>query len=528
MKWLYLTLTMIATMGLVSSCGGSGELPEAEQSAFGIFVDSLDAALMQKRIQQLVKDDTTQWKADKAVRKRYEEMTDFGSSPLWFTAMGMSADADSLLATLRRELPLAGLDSTAFFVPQIASDLSIVHQLAFDSLHIDINDVLPRLDYYLSKAYVRYCAGQRYGFMRPQQVFNKLEYKPNTEKKVFAQLFAYDVETLEYAESVDMLSSDNRLNHLITSLPQDAVSKALRQQMAKSKDPKVRQKLAVNMERCRWRMKRPSDMSDKHIIVNIPAQQLWAVCPDSVLNMRICCGAVTNKTPLLCSEISHMQVNPDWIVPQTIVKTDFLRHAGDSAYFARNNYYILEKSSGDTLRVADVTAEELEEGHLRVGQLGGADNSLGRIVFRFANDFGIYLHDTNNRRAFTREKRTLSHGCIRVEKPFELACFMLPEADEWLLDRLRISMDIPPVGDKGKKFLKEHKDDEKRPFRLLTYQQVSPHLPLYIIYYTAYPNPETGKVELLPDLYDYDEVIYREIKTFCEHLSQQNVEKRSK
>jgi hypothetical protein len=516
MKWLHLILTMMATMGLISSCGGSDKLPKTEQSAFGSYVDSLDATHMQQCIQQLLKDDTTQWKADKAVRKRYKEIPDVGSHALWFTAMGLSADADSLLATLRRELPLAGLDTTAFFVPQIASDLSIVHQLAFDSLHIDINDILPRLDYYLSKAYVRYCAGQRYGFMRPAQVFNKLEYKPHTEDKVFAQLFAYDVESPEYSESVDMLSSDKRLDYLLTSLPQDTVSKALRQQMAKTNDSKERQKLAVNMERCRWRMKRSSLTTDKHIIVNIPAQQLWAVSLDSILNMRICCGAVTNKTPLLSSEISHMQVNPDWIVPQNIVKSDFLRHAGDSVYFARNNYYIVEKSSGDTLRVADVTAGELENGHLRVGQLGGVGNSLGRIVFRFDNDFGIYLHDTNNRKAFDRERRTLSHGCIRVQKPFEMACFLLPDADEWLLDRLRISMDIPPESDKGKKYLKEHKDDEQRPFRLLTYQRVTPRIPLYIIYYTAYPNPETGEVDFWPDLYGYDKVISKEIKPFIE------------
>lgn len=513
MKWLYITLTAIATMGFLLSCDGIHKLSEAEQSAFGSFIDSLDSSHMDMCIKQILKDDTTRWKADKEVRKYYDNIDNFSENAVWFSSMGISPDADSLLATLRRELPLTELDSTSFFVPQIASDLRIVHQLAFDSIGMDINDVLPRLDYMLSKAYVRYCTGQRYGFMRPNQVFNKLEYKQNTEDKTFAQLFAYEVEAPDYSKSIEMLTSSERLDYLNSSLPHDAVSTALQQRMTTTTDKKERLKLAVNMERNRWKMKQPSS-NGKHIIVNIPAQQLWAICPDSILNMRICCGAVTNKTPLLSSEIKYMQVNPDWIVPQSIVKTDFVHHAGDSAFFARNNYYILDKNSGDTLRPTDVTAEELEEGNLRVGQLGGSGNSLGRIVFRFNNDFGIYLHDTNNHKAFSRDRRTLSHGCIRVEKPFNLASFMLPEADEWLLDRLRISMDIPPVGKRGQKYLKEHKDDTKRPFRLINYQDVSPHIPLYIIYYTAYPNPITGKVELYSDLYGYDEVIAREIKPF--------------
>ena len=150
--------------------------------------------------------------------------------------------------------------------------------------------------------------------------------------------------------------------------------------------------------------------------------------------------------------------------------------------------------------------EQLKSGRLRVGQKGGAGNSLGRIVFRFPNEYDVYLHDTSNRGAFNSDHRTLSHGCVRVQKPFDLACFMLPESDEWFKDRLRISMDITPVTDRGRQYVKEHSDD-KRPFRLVTTQQVSPHVPVYIIYYTVYPNPKTGVLETWPDLYGYDKVI---------------------
>ena len=265
------------------------------------------------------------------------------------------------------------------------------------------------------------------------------------------------------------------------------------------------------MERCRWRIKHPEG-NQRMILVNIAAQQLWAVCPDSVLNMKICCGATTTKTPLLNSTINYIQVNPEWIIPNNIIKTDVARHAGDSAYFARNNYYIIKRSTGDTLNPVKVSSAELQSGSMRVGQRGGAGNSLGRIVFRFPNNFSVYLHDTNNRGAFSRERRTLSHGCVRVQKPFELACFLLPEIDDWAKDKLRISMDIHPETERGLIFISEHADDP-RPFRLSTYHDVNPRVPVYIVYFTVYPNPETGEIDTYPDIYGYDKVITDEMKT---------------
>jgi murein L,D-transpeptidase YcbB/YkuD len=208
-----------------------------------------------------------------------------------------------------------------------------------------------------------------------------------------------------------------------------------------------------------------------------------------------------------------MQVNPEWVIPFNIIKTDVANHGGDVAYFSRNNYWILDRKTNDTLNAKNVSSEKLKSGAVRVVQKSGKGNSLGRIVFRFPNNFSVYLHDTNNRGAFQRERRTLSHGCVRVEKPFELACFLLPEADDWMLDRLRLSMDIKPETERGQKYLEEH-PDAPSPLKLMTYQEVEPKVPVYIIYYTAYPNPETGIVELWPDIYKFDEVIAKEMGSF--------------
>ena len=299
---------------------------------------------------------------------------------------------------------------------------------------------------------------------------------------------------------------------LEASRPDNYVYRALQRRLSLATDADERHKLAVNMERCRWQIKHPGE-HERRVVVNIAAQQLWAVGGDSVLYMRICCGAVPTKTPLLHSALSYMQVNPEWSIPFNIIKTDVVHHGGDSAYFARNRYSIIDRSSSDTLNAKEVSAERLRSGQVRVVQKGGAGNSLGRIVFRFPNNFSVYLHDTNNRSAFNRDRRTLSHGCVRVQKPFDLACFLLPDADEWLKDRLRISMDMPPVTDQGLAWLRSHAD-EPRPYKLLTYHDITPKVPLYIVYFTAYPNPATGAVELWPDLYSYDTVITKAMGAF--------------
>ena len=459
----------------------SRELTEAERSAFGEYVNQMDSTL----------------------------------TGVWFDRMGVSADADSMLSYLNRELPRNGLDKAAFFVPEIERDLEIVHTLAFDSVGVSINDLLPRLEANLTKAYIRYVTGQRYGFMRPR-IFNRMDPKvgnPGT----FARVFDYEVVAPDTTEAAKKVADSDRMSYLASSAPNTYIYKALLKEMDKTTDVDKRHQLAVNMERCRWKIDHP-EANQRQILVNIPAQQLWAIGGDTVLDMKICCGAVPTKTPLLNSKISYMQVNPEWVIPQNIVKTDVLKHAGDSAYFARNRYSIINKETGDTLNVAEVGSGDLLSGNLRISQKGGAGNSLGRIVFRFPNNFSIYLHDTNNRGAFQRDRRTLSHGCVRVQKPFDLACYLLPDVDEWTRESIRISMDIPPVTDRGREWVRKHADAE-RPFRLISYHGVTPHVPLYILYYTAFPNPKTGSVDFWPDIYGFDKVISKELKWISEASS---------
>ena len=501
---LFHTISLLGCLLLLMACHSS---PEGEQSAFGPYVEVLDDSKLQQSVRQLIDSDTSRWMAISTLKEYYTDVDRATEHPLWYTRMGVSQDADQLLAHLRQALPANGMDTTAFFVPQIAADLQMVHELSFDSLGVDINDVLPRLDYHLSKAFMLYSTHQRYGFVRPDKLLNNTFMRDDSTG--LAQLFDYEVEAPNYKVSLEALQSDERMFYLQSSEPSNPLYATLQRELASTTDAKARRRLLVNMERCRWQIKQPTEIP--RVEVNLPAQQLWAIGRDSVLNMRIVCGATATKTPMVHSEIRYMQINPDWLIPMSIIKKDITRHEHDSAYFARNHYYIVDRKSGDTLNPVRVSADQMRSGQLRIGQSGGAHNSLGRIIFRFPNKFDIYLHDTNNRGAFSRERRTLSHGCMRVQKPLQLAQFLLPEATEWDLDRLRISIDIPPESQRGHDWIEEHADDPK-PHRLLSYMKVSPAVPVYVLYYTVYPNPETGALETYPDIYKYDELISKNLQ----------------
>lgn len=230
--------------------------------------------------------------------------------------------------------------------------------------------------------------------------------------------------------------------------------------------------------------------------------------------MRVVCGNVNTKTPQLSSNIEWMEANPQWIIPTSIIENEVAHRAGDSAYFARNRYNIIDKSTNQTLDSRQVSRQMLLSGKYRVAQQGGAGNSLGRIVFRFKNSFSVFLHDTSNPGAFQRNARAFSHGCVRVSKPFELARFVLDNPDEWLLDRIRIAMGLTPESDQGIAWVSAHPDQESHN-KIIGYIPVKPRVPLYIIYYTLWPD-EAGVLQTWPDIYGYDKVMWNQLKTFVE------------
>ena len=468
--------------------------------------------LIDQNLNRLMADDRQHTEADKQARAYYK------GHLLWIDKFGVSDKADTLLNWLHTVNEI-GLTERSFGVDKIERDLNRMRTLAFDDAN-PVSLVAARLDYQLTKACLRYCYGQRFGFINPYRVFNfmDVEKQDSTHKVVlFKGLFdvEMDLPTSQFAKDVLRKVENDSLSALLQEIqPTDASYLYLKQQLPKDSSLAYRRRIIVNMERSRWRRHQPIPSQGKRIVVNIPAFHLYAYDGNGVLDMRVVCGARTTKTPQLTSKIEWMEINPQWVIPMSIIKNEVSGRAGDSAYFARHRYNIVNKETQQTVNPSSVSRQMLLSGKYRVAQAGGAGNSLGRIVFRFKNRYSVFLHDTSTPGAFERDSRALSHGCVRVSRPFDLASFVLDNPDEWLLDRIRIGMGQQPETEQGRQWVQAHPNKESLK-NLIGYVGVKPHVPLYILYYTMWPD-ESGIWREWPDVYGYDDVIWKQMQPYLQ------------
>lgn len=196
--------------------------------------------------------------------------------------------------------------------------------------------------------------------------------------------------------------------------------------------------LILNLERWRWL---PGELADRRVEVNIASFLLDAYeGGDPVLQMGVIVGEDDWKTPIFSDQVDHVVINPFWNVPESIALAEILpKVKEDPSFLDEMNYDVLEGWGADSVMVdpSEVDWEDLPDDSLpvRFRQAPGPGNALGRIKFMFPNEFNIYLHDTPADQLFGRTDRALSHGCVRVERPVDLADFVFSETDGWDGDR---------------------------------------------------------------------------------------------
>ena len=483
-----------------------------EMSMFAELQDStyaLDSHLIREEIGTLVKNDNDLLASDAKARSYYKN----GGRFLWIERHGVDARADSLLAFLN-EVGKLGFKRDNFYVEQLQSDLRRVRELDFASSgRHQINNVMARLEYNLTKAYLRYTTGQRFGFLNPQKMLNQydVQYKDSV-KVVYHRIFDVAMDHPDdryYASALQKIYNDSVAQFLHEVQPKERLYYTFQNMLNNDTLPaSKRMKVACNMERCRWRTKDAPSKHKKYVFVNVPAFHLDAVDGDSVMNMRVVCGTVSTKTPLLHSEIKRMELNPQWIIPRSIIEKDIARHAGDKSYFDRRRYFIRERKTGKKVDPYHVSRSGLLSGKYLVAQEGGKGNSLGRIIFRFDNNFSVYLHDTSSPGVFSRDNRGASHGCVRVQRPFDLAVFLLADKDEDVIDKIQYSMTMDAKNADGS----PASVDKSRVIHSLP---VEPHVPVFISYYTMYPDKD-GRMCEYPDVYGYDRHMATVLNKLCE------------
>lgn len=193
--------------------------------------------------------------------------------------------------------------------------------------------------------------------------------------------------------------------------------------------------LALTLERLRWV---PPPASSRVVAVNVPTYRLWAFdSRDSfsapALEMRVIVGtAARTPTPLFIGQMRYLEFNPYWNVPPSIQAGEIVpKLARNPGYLLQNDMEVVG-AGGRVLQLAPGAAlVALRSGGARVRQRPGARNVLGEVKFAMPNPMNIYLHSTSSKELFERSRRDLSHGCIRVERPAELAQFVLADPQRW-------------------------------------------------------------------------------------------------
>jgi L,D-transpeptidase YcbB len=175
-------------------------------------------------------------------------------------------------------------------------------------------------------------------------------------------------------------------------------------------------------------------------------------------------GKQESQTPIFSESMKYLVVNPSWTIPPSIMKKEILPAlASDPTYAARKGYRIIRKGN-----------------QISVQQPPGERNALGFLKFMFPNQHAVYLHDTPNRNLFSASKRAFSHGCVRVEQPFQLAEEVLGQDGKWSEQKLR-----GLIG-KGERYV-----------------YLSRPLPVHLTYFTLAVD-ETGELKSFEDLYGLD------------------------
>jgi murein L,D-transpeptidase YcbB/YkuD len=217
--------------------------------------------------------------------------------------------------------------------------------------------------------------------------------------------------------------------------------------------------IEANLERWRWL---PHALPPARIEVDVAGQTVTYLQADcEALSMKAVVGDPTHRTPMFASQVEAVTFNPPWNVPASIAQAEILpKAAKHPGYLAANDFIFVEG---------------------RLQQKAGPKSALGQIKFELPSPFGVYLHDTPGKAAFSRTQRDLSHGCMRLEKPSELAALLLgPQG--WTPQGVA---DAIATG-------------RTQTVRLRT------ATPLYVLYWTAAVDP-AGLVTFRPDIYGWDE-----------------------
>lgn len=231
------------------------------------------------------------------------------------------------------------------------------------------------------------------------------------------------------------------------------------------------QQILINMERMRWIPIETND-TGRAILVNIPEYKMHVYEGGKpAWDMDVVVGKVGNHTTIFTGKLNQVVFSPYWNVPTSIIKKEILPKG--SGYMARNHMEYYNNGSGAS----------------KIRQKPGPWNSLGLVKFLFPNSYDIYFHDSPAKSLFNKDKRSFSHGCIRLKEPAKFAEYILDDPDKWSAEKVDSAM---------------NSYEEK-------YIRVKNPVPVLITYFTSWVDGDTDSIHFREDIYGYDEIVAKKM-----------------
>ncbi|QND53409.1 L,D-transpeptidase family protein [Phyllobacterium sp. 628] len=238
-----------------------------------------------------------------------------------------------------------------------------------------------------------------------------------------------------------------------------------------------RDRILYSMERLRWL---PHDFGKRYVFINQPAYRAQYFDDNTEkLAMNIVVGSPTNQTYFFNDMIETVVFNPSWGVPRSIILNEMMPKILNNPSYLENSGYEVYDKSGRVIPSSSVDWSQVASsgGGVGIRQKPSLDNALGELKILFPNSHDIYMHDTPAKSYFKKDMRALSHGCIRLEHPRDMAAAVLGV----------------PVEELNQYFGKNERQ-----------VRVKDQLPVYVSYFTAWPDAKTGAIQYYDDVYQRD------------------------
>nr|BFD67163.1 hypothetical protein HAGR004_21850 [Bdellovibrio sp. HAGR004] len=315
------------------------------------------------------------------------------------------------------------------------------------------------------------------------------------------RLLGYRIDSVNDVFDQDMLIAINDIQLNLKMKPDGVISPGGRtwRFFGVSLVERLRQ-LQADMEQLRWL---PQTLEDRHIFVNTAFSHFMMIDKKNNVSMsfKAINGTAERKTPTMRDRITYLVMNPTWTIPPTVFlndKVEILKKLdakGIRKYFTDNRFEVFTSDFTKTIDPTTINWKSIKSSSVNfyIRQKPSYNNALGVVKFMMTNPYAIYLHDTNQRDLFGEAQRLRSSGCVRLEKPLDLAEYLLA-GTQWSRPQIENF-----VVKEGQTVDRETRVDLKEP------------MPVYLVPVTSQMNSD-GVIRFVEDVYGHNQLILSQVK----------------